>query len=82
LALLEASTPLSDLASIPNAIALTASARNADAARQVLDWLVGEPGNKATSQVTSAPPLDVAWCRQQYALTRRRWAQSGFGPKA
>jgi ABC-type Fe3+ transport system substrate-binding protein len=93
LSLLESGSPLTGLAPIPNAIGLAASARNVDGARRLLDWLADESGgtvirlspwqaasNGLEALLSAAPPLDVDWCRQQYTATRRRWAQSGFGP--
>jgi ABC-type Fe3+ transport system substrate-binding protein len=93
LTLAESGSPLAGLAPLPHAIGLAASSRNADAARRLLDGLTGEevgvllrlsPWQAATNGLqgllSAAPPLDVEWCRQQYIATRRRWAQSGFGP--
>jgi ABC-type Fe3+ transport system substrate-binding protein len=93
LTLARAATPLVGLAPIPHAIALAASSRNVDAARRLLDWLTSEaagamltlsPWQSATnglaSHLQAAPPLDLEWAGQQYSATRRRWAQSGFGP--
>jgi ABC-type Fe3+ transport system substrate-binding protein len=79
-----------DLALMPNAIGLAASARNEDAARQLLDWMTSEsaasvlrvsPWQPTTQTLlASAPSLDVDWARSQYSATRQRWAQSGLGP--
>jgi hypothetical protein len=86
-------SPILGLAPVPNAIGLAAGSLNLGSARRLLDWLVGEsaasalrlsPWQAASNGLqvllSSAPSLDVEWCRQQYAPTRRRWAQSGFGP--
>jgi len=93
LTLAEGSAPVVGLAALPNAVGLSASARNLDAARQLADWLTGEA---AADQLTwlpwqadrnglqaifgGAPVIDVEWARQQYSATRQRWARSGFGP--
>jgi hypothetical protein len=67
--------PLPDLAPIPHMVGVAANSRNADAARRLLEELVGgrrtpEPG----------PALDVDWCTQSYIATRQRWAEAGFSP--
>jgi ABC-type Fe3+ transport system substrate-binding protein len=86
-------SPVVGLAPIPNAVGVAASARNVDAARRLVDWLVGESAagglrlspwqaasNGLAALASAAPVLDVDWCRQQYTAARRRWAQSGMGP--
>jgi ABC-type Fe3+ transport system substrate-binding protein len=93
LSLFETSSVVPGLAPLPNAVSLAANARNVDAARHVLDWLTSEatgtalkfsPWRAATNGlqplIAAAPALDVDWCRQQYATTRRRWSQSAFAP--
>ena len=93
LSVVETAAPLGGLAPIPNAIGLASSSRNVDAARRMLDWLTGEAAaaalarspwqatsNGLAQQLAAAPPLDVAWCQQQYAAARQRWAASGFAP--
>jgi ABC-type Fe3+ transport system substrate-binding protein len=85
--------PLSGLAPVPHALGLAASSRKTDEVRGVLDWLTSEaagasvglsPWQAASNGLATlqqaAPPLDVEWARQQYAATRRRWAESGFAP--
>jgi ABC-type Fe3+ transport system substrate-binding protein len=85
---------LAGLAPIPHAIGLAANSRNADAARRVLDWLTSASAggmlalsawqaatNGLAGLMQAAAPLDVDWCRQQYAAARQRWAASGFGPE-
>jgi ABC-type Fe3+ transport system substrate-binding protein len=91
LSLSETAAPLGSLPLIPHAVGLAAGSRNADAARRLLDWLAGEaaaasvrlsPWQAATqSLLAAAQPLNVEWGRQQYTPVRRRWAQSGFGPR-
>jgi hypothetical protein len=81
------------LAPLPHVAGIAASARNVEAARQVLDWLASEqaapwlrlgPWQAASNGLErllgGAAPLDVEWCTQQYTSTRRRWIQSGFTP--
>jgi len=85
--------PLLGLPPLPNAVSLTAASRNVDGARRLLDWLTSEAGStfvafsawqpagtSVSALLQAAPALDVEWARQQYTATRRRWAQSGFGP--
>jgi len=92
--LLDTASPVAGLAPLPNAVGLAASSRNGDAAKQLLDWLTSEeagtmlrlsPWQAATNGLqallSAAPQLDVDWARQQYAATRKRWAQNGFGPR-
>jgi ABC-type Fe3+ transport system substrate-binding protein len=87
------SSPLSGLAPMPHAVSLAAASRNVDAARRLLDWLMSASaatalamspwqasGNGLATLQQAAPRLDVEWARQQWTATRRRWAQSGFGP--
>jgi len=94
LSLSETAAPLPQLAAMPNAVGLAASARNVDGAQHLLDWLTSDaageslklsPWRAATNGLqallAATPPLDIDWCRQQYTATRRRWAQSGFGPR-
>jgi ABC-type Fe3+ transport system substrate-binding protein len=94
LTLSENATPLPGLAPIPHAIALAATSRNVDDARRLLDWMTsaaagamlrGSPWQAASNGlqtlIGAAPPLDVEWARQQYNNTRRRWAQTGYGPR-
>ncbi len=84
---------LAGLAPLPHAIGLATNARNVDAARQVLDWLVGREApapsglsawqadaNGLAALLDAAPPLDVEWATGQYTAVRRRWAEAGFGP--
>ncbi len=94
LTLAEAGVPLLGLAPVPHAIGLAAGSRNADAARRLLDWLIGPEAGALVrlspwqtahngplqALLTAAPPLDIEWGRQQYTAARNRWAQSGFGP--
>src|SRR5438105_4135685 len=94
LTLSEAGWALVGLAPLPHAIALAAAARNADAARRLLDWLTGKDAGALVrlspwsaagtgdlqTLLSAAPALDVDWCHEQYTATRARWAQSGFGP--
>jgi ABC-type Fe3+ transport system substrate-binding protein len=92
LSLSETANPLAGLAPIPHAVSVTASTRNLDAARALVDWLVGESAAGAVrispwtvgagplaALVNSAPALDIEWARQSYTATRGRWSQSGFG---
>lgn len=92
LVLSETAPPLAGLAPIPHAVSVTASTRNLDAARALVDWLVGESAaglvrlspwtigrGPLGDAVRSAPALDVEWARQSYTATRKRWSQSGFG---
>ena len=94
LSLSDAASPVPGLAPIPNAVGIAASARNLDAAKHLLDWLTSDaaadtlrlsPWRAATNGLqallSAAPALDVDWCRQEYTATRRRWAESGFGPQ-
>lgn len=87
----ETANPLAGLAPIPHAVSVTASTRNLDAARVLVDWLVGESAaalvrispwtlgaTPLAPLVSSAPALDVEWARQSYTATRARWSQSGF----
>jgi ABC-type Fe3+ transport system substrate-binding protein len=93
LTLAPAAAPLMDLAPVPHAIGLAAASRNLDAARRLLDWLTSEaaagslrlsPWQAASNGLAAArqaaPALDIDWAREQYTASRRRWAQSGFGP--
>jgi ABC-type Fe3+ transport system substrate-binding protein len=93
LSLVETAALLGGLAPVPNAIGLAASSRNVDAARRMLDWLTVEAASVAlpkspwqaannglAQQLAAAPPLDVAWCQQNYTAARQRWAASGFAP--
>jgi hypothetical protein len=95
LSLGETASPVPGLAPLPNAIGLATSSRNVDAAKHLIDWLTGEStgrtlrfspwqasSNGLDALLGAAKPLDVEWARQQYAPARRRWAQSGFGPRA
>jgi ABC-type Fe3+ transport system substrate-binding protein len=83
------------LAPVPHAVALTAAARNVDAAQSLLDWLASEDAagtgslsawaadrNGLAARLDAAPPLDVDWATRQYSATRQRWARSGFGPSS
>jgi len=93
LSLADTAAVVPGLAPLPNAVSLGANARNVDAARHVLDWLTSDatgtalkfsPWRAATNGLqallSAAPPLDIDWCRQQYAPTRRRWSQSALSP--
>ena len=93
LTLADRASPVNGLAPLPHAVGLAASARNVDAARQVLDWLNGPDAapltrysawqasaNGLQSLLSAATPVDAEWGRAQYAAARARWAQSGFGP--
>jgi hypothetical protein len=81
------------LAPLPHAIGLAANSQNIEAARRMLDWLTSEAAagalrtspwqfatNGLAGLLAAAPPLDIEWAGAQYSATRRRWAQSGFGP--
>jgi hypothetical protein len=94
LSLSDTASPVPGLAPIPNAVGIAASARNLEAAKHLLDWLTSDaaadtlrlsPWRAATNGLqallSAAPTLDVEWCRQEYTATRRRWAESGFGPQ-
>jgi ABC-type Fe3+ transport system substrate-binding protein len=91
LSMRETSVPLGGLPLIPHAVGLAAGSRNVDAARRLLDWLTGggaaasmrlSPWQATTQSLLSAAPLlDVEWGWGQYTRVRRRWAQSGFGPR-
>jgi ABC-type Fe3+ transport system substrate-binding protein len=80
--------PLAGLGHVAHAIGLAASSRNVDGARTMLDWLTSEaaadkvPGSVWRLDTSSAPTLDLEWCREQYVSARQRWAASGFGPSA
>lgn len=88
----ETANPLAGLAPIPHAVSITASTRNLDGARALMDWLLGESaaalvrvspwtlgGGALAALVNTAPILDVEWARQNYSATRARWTQSGLG---
>lgn len=85
--------PLTGLPPIPHAVGVAASSRNVDGARRLVDWLTSSaagallpssPWQASTNGLAAlqqtAPALDVDWTRQQYTITRRRWAQNGFTP--
>src|SRR5439155_6514300 len=87
----QTAAPVPGLAPIPNALGLAASARNLDAAKNLIDWLTSDAAadmlplspwrattNGLQTLLSAAPPLDVEWCRQQYRPARYRWSQSGF----
>jgi hypothetical protein len=89
----QGAAPVSGLAPLPHAIALSSTARNSDGARQLFDWLVGPDAvapeglsawqaetNGLAQLLDAAPPLDVDWATRQYSAVRRRWAESHFGP--
>jgi ABC-type Fe3+ transport system substrate-binding protein len=90
----EQGEPLTGLAPLPHAIALAAGAPNADAGRRLIDWLTAPSAPTSAGRLSAwhaasdglhallevAPRLDVEWATQQYTPSRRRWAQSGFGP--
>lgn len=89
----ESAMPVIGLAPIPHALAITATTRNLDAARALVDWLASERaaphvrlspwtiGNGPLADVVSAAPaLDVEWARQSYSPSRQRWGQSAFTP--
>jgi ABC-type Fe3+ transport system substrate-binding protein len=84
---------LAGLPAVPDVVGVAANARNVEAARRLVDWLVGEDGsehvqgsvwraasNGLQAALSAAPALDVAWATQQYIAARRRWAAHGFGP--
>jgi hypothetical protein len=76
-------TPLAGLPPVPHAISVSASARDADAARLVVNWLVGAApvaSSGLRALLNAAPSLDVDWATRQYVAVRQRWARSGFGP--
>jgi ABC-type Fe3+ transport system substrate-binding protein len=93
LTLTDAAPGVIGLTPIPNVVGLATNARNADAARRMLDWMCSDqaadlltlsPWQAAQSglegALTAAPTLDVAWATAQYSAARRRWAESAFGP--
>jgi ABC-type Fe3+ transport system substrate-binding protein len=93
LSLAETALPVPGLAPLPHAVGLAASSPNPAAAKRLVDWLTGDaaadrlelsPWRAASNGLqvllSAAPPLDIAWCRENYTATRRRWAESGFGP--
>ena len=65
--------PLSDLPSVPHAVALAANSRNVGDATRLLEWLTARTTGPSST-------LDINWCTQNYNATRQRWAQSGFSP--
>lgn len=82
------------LAPIPHAVGVAASSPNPAGAKRLVDWLTSDAAgdtlefspwrassNGLQALLSGAPPLDFDWCRQTYAVTRRRWAASGFGPQ-
>jgi hypothetical protein len=56
-------------------MALLASARNADAARALIDQLIG-----AAPAPTATEYTDVEWTLGQYRAVRERWLSSGWSP--
>jgi hypothetical protein len=92
LTLHDAGEPLLGLAPVPHAMSISASARELDGARRVLDWLASAESaslmrfsawqaasNGLQAVLSSAPPLDVEFATRQYTAVRQRWAASGFG---
>jgi ABC-type Fe3+ transport system substrate-binding protein len=93
LSLSETALPVPGLAPLPHAVGLAASSPNLAAAKRLVDWLTSDAAgdrlelspwraasNGLEALFSAAPPLDIAWCRDNYTATRRRWAESGFGP--
>jgi ABC-type Fe3+ transport system substrate-binding protein len=88
------SAAVDGLAPLPHVVSLAANAREVDAARRLVDWLVSKDASPLSGSLSAwqtsanglqrlldaAPALDVDWATRQYATARRRWAQSGFGP--
>jgi hypothetical protein len=72
---LEGGAPLTELAAMPHPVALLAGARNADAARALIDQLIGAAPTPTATEYT-----DVEWTLGQYRAVRERWLSSGWSP--